>query len=197
MILHVQSSELESIQELFELLQIKSDVWQSSGSEEAKSQSDDSSWERDHEPSDSVQIKRETDDDEKEEGEIKDDEDDPMEETSSQDQSNGSPNPVNLSISTKNNDKDETALDQDNQSEVFIIQFIIITIMVSSKCHRFSLWSKVELKSFILTRSTYRQPPFVWGENDYLFFKELFIFSQNFSFFLKNCLLFETIHTSS
>ncbi|XP_066158014.1 transcription factor Ken isoform X1 [Euwallacea fornicatus] len=115
----VKSSELESIQELFELLQIKSDVWQSSNSEEAKSQSDDggSSWERDHDPSDAVQIKRETDDDEKEEGEIKDDDDDPAEESSSQDQNNGSPNPVNLSISTKNTDKDETMPELENNAE--------------------------------------------------------------------------------
>ncbi|KAL1492978.1 hypothetical protein ABEB36_011130 [Hypothenemus hampei] len=115
----IKSSELESLQELFELLQIKPDVWQSSNSEEAKCQSDDggSSWDRDHETSDLVQIKRESDDDEKEEGEIKDEDDDPADDTSSQDQNNGSPNPVNLSISTKNTEKDESLLDSDTNSE--------------------------------------------------------------------------------
>ncbi|XP_030756231.1 transcription factor Ken 1 [Sitophilus oryzae] len=115
----IKSSELESIQELFELFQIQSDVWQSSSSEEAKSQSDDGggSWERENETGDPVAIKRETDDEEKEEGEIKDDEDDPNEDASSQDQNHGSPNPVNLSITTKNSDINEPAPDQDTNSE--------------------------------------------------------------------------------
>ncbi|XP_050313630.1 transcription factor Ken 1 [Anthonomus grandis grandis] len=119
----IKSNELENIQELFELLQIRSDVWrQSSSSEEAKSQSDDggSSWERDNDPSDTIHIKRETDDDnddEKEEGEIKDDEDDQIGESSSQDQNSESPNPVNLSIGTKDSKQDDNLPPKDKFSE--------------------------------------------------------------------------------
>ncbi|XP_019753597.1 transcription factor Ken isoform X1 [Dendroctonus ponderosae] len=155
----IKSSELESIQELFELLQIKSDVWQSSNSEEAKSQSDDggSSWERDNETSDAVQIKRETDDDEKEEGEIKDDEDDPAEDTSSQDQSNGSPNPVNLSISTKNAEKDDGAGERENNSErgdqknLDTLKIGQTSVKIAPKVHEFSQFHRMKRKSLMYT----------------------------------------------
>ncbi|CAH1153723.1 unnamed protein product [Phaedon cochleariae] len=120
----VKSSELQSIQELFELLQIKSDVWQSSSSEEAKPQSEDDSScappsEKDH--PDRVHVKRETDDDEKEEGEIKDDDEDDTadddDDHNHDEHSSGSPNPVNLSLNTKNNDDEEKDDDYENNTE--------------------------------------------------------------------------------
>lgn len=100
-----QSSELDSMQELFDLLQIKCDVWDSSNRDDVRRHSDDSS---DWTPMENIKlpIKKENegeddDDDEKEEGEIKDDEDDDSE--NNQEESNTSPNPVNLSLNTKSN----------------------------------------------------------------------------------------------
>nr|CAI5846513.1 unnamed protein product [Callosobruchus analis] len=95
----IKSSELDSIQELFELLQIKSDMWQSSTTEEAKSQSEEeSNWTAtENGNAEKISVKKETDDEEKEDGEIKDDEDDDEEEDTADDnneeQNSGSPNP--------------------------------------------------------------------------------------------------------
>lgn len=124
-----QSSELDSIQELFELLQIKSDMWQSSNTEEAKNQSDDgSSWTpTDNENTESVLVKRETDDEEKEEGEIKDDEDDTLEENITSEEGGGSPNPVNLSLNSKNIDEHKDA--NENSSEVSFNKKIQVKIV--------------------------------------------------------------------
>lgn len=118
-----QSSELDSIQELFELLQIKSDMWQSSTTEEAKVQSeDDSSWTAtENENSEQLLLKRESDDDEKEEGEIKDDDDDIIDESSLAEQSTGSPNPVNLSLNPKSCSIQDKDNDQDSSSDVSFI----------------------------------------------------------------------------
>lgn len=105
----LQSSELDSIQELFELLQIKSDTWQSSSTEEAKTQSEDEcSWTAPENENSEPLVKRETDDEEKEEGEIKDDDDDDtVDENNEERQSSGSPNPVNLSLNTKNTEENK------------------------------------------------------------------------------------------
>lgn len=121
----MQSSELNSIQELFELLQIKSDMWQSSTTEEAKVQSEDeSSWTAtENENSEQLLVKRESDDDEKEEGEIKDDDDDIIDESSSAEQNTGSPNPVNLSLNPKSSNSQDKTNDQDTNSEVCLSFF--------------------------------------------------------------------------
>lgn len=118
--LFFQSSELDSLQELFELLQIKSDMWQSSTTEEAKVHSeDDSSWTAtENENSEQLLVKHESDDDEKEEGEIKDDDDDTVDERSIAEQNSGSPNPVNLSLNPKSSSIQDKDIDQENSSEV-------------------------------------------------------------------------------
>lgn len=116
----LQSSELESIRELFELLQIKSGVWESS-TEDNKKSDDASSWT--HSESDSINqvlVKKENesvDDDEKEEGEIKDDEDDDLEDSAVSEGQSSSPNPVNLSLNTKSID-DSNDNDKDGSKEV-------------------------------------------------------------------------------
>lgn len=118
---YLQSSELESIQELFELLQIKSDMWQPSDSDR---------WL--HSDSDSiknVQVKEEGElgnDDEKEEGEIKDDDDDDDDDDDLLDDENDdktgtsstSPNPVNLSLNTKGMDDASRKSDEGSDSQV-------------------------------------------------------------------------------
>lgn len=101
---------MESIRELFELLQIKSGVWESSA-EENKRSDDASSWT--HSESDSlnqVLVKKESesiDDDEKEEGEIKDDEDEDVDDSAASEGRSSSPNPVNLSLNTKTAEEKE------------------------------------------------------------------------------------------
>lgn len=89
-------------------------MWQSSTSEEAKCQSEDGiNWaSSENENSDFVLVKRETDDDEKEEGEIKDDEDDTLEENNTSEEDGLSPNPVNLSLNTKNSNDDKDNNDE-------------------------------------------------------------------------------------
>lgn len=124
---------MDCIQELFELLQIKSDIWQSSSSEEAKTQSeDDSSWTApENENSDPITVKKETDDDEKEEGEIKDDDEDTTNDNIIEEQNTGSPNPVNLSLNTKNSNKDEKVNEYDTNHEVSL-QYLIFSLIFSS-----------------------------------------------------------------
>lgn len=117
----LQSSELESIQELFELLQIKSDMWQSS---EANKQSVDA-WSHDEDDTARpVQVKKETDfgdDEEKKEDEMKDDEDDDKTQTStSSERRSTSPNPVNLSLNTKATDDMSHKTDEDTDSQVIL-----------------------------------------------------------------------------
>lgn len=129
----LQSNELDSIQELFELLQIKSDMWQSSSTEEAKTQSeDDRSWTpTENENSEPLLVKRETDDDEKEEGEIKDDDDDEdTVDSNTQEQITGSPNPVNLSLNTKNTDNDDKDNDYESNSEVSLLWYSLTSFNV-------------------------------------------------------------------
>lgn len=98
----IKSSELESIHELFELLQIKSDMWQSS---EANDKQSVDNWSHsDNENSMPVQVKTEenAEDEDKEEGEIKDDEDEDDESNHTPtERRSSSPNPVNLSLNTK------------------------------------------------------------------------------------------------
>lgn len=117
----IKSSELDSIQELFEVLQIKSDIWQSSNPEEAKTQSeDDSSWTApDNENFDPITVKREADEDEKEEGEIKDDDedDDTTDDNIKKEQNSVSPNPVNLSLNTKNSNMEKHIDEHDKHSD--------------------------------------------------------------------------------
>lgn len=94
-------------------------MWQSSSTEEAKCPSEHgSSWLAcENENSDLMVVKKENDDDEKEEGEIKDDEDDALDENNLSEEGGSSPNPVNLSLNTKNTDE-EKDVDDDNSSEV-------------------------------------------------------------------------------
>lgn len=101
---------------MFELLQIKSDMWHSSSSEDAKNHSEDSSsWSQtDNDNIDPLLVKRESDD-EKEEGEIKDDDEDTLDDN--KDSCSGSPNPVNLSLNTKHAD-DNKDNDYENKNEV-------------------------------------------------------------------------------
>ncbi|KAF7274407.1 zinc finger and BTB domain-containing ken and barbie protein [Rhynchophorus ferrugineus] len=166
----IKSSELEGIQELFELFQINSDVWQSSGPEEAKSQSEDGgTWERDNDNSDNVLIKRETDDDEKEEGEIKDDEDDPNEDSSSQEQNHGSPNPVNLSITTKNSDINDTVPDQDSSSDrgepknSDVLKIGQTSVKIAPKVHELSQFHHHRMKR----KNVYMEPIDLKHQEDY------------------------------
>ncbi|KAJ8984294.1 hypothetical protein NQ317_009778 [Molorchus minor] len=152
----IKSNELDSIQELFELLQIKSDIWQSSNAEEAKCQSeDDSSWTpAENENSESVLVKRETDDDEKEEGEIKDDddEDDSLDENNTQEQNNGSPNPVNLSLNTKNVDNEDKDNDYETNSEKSehknpdVLKIGQSTVKIAPKVHELSQFHHHRMK---------------------------------------------------
>ncbi|XP_072401943.1 transcription factor Ken 1 [Diabrotica undecimpunctata] len=158
----IKSSELDSIQELFELLQIKSDIWQSSGSEEAKTQSeDDSSWTaQDNENSDPVTVKKETDDDEKEEGEIKDDDDDTTDDNNLEEQNDGSPNPVNLSLNTKNLNNDEKSDDYENSSDksdqknLDVLKIGQSTVKIASKVHELSQFQQNRMKR----KSVYIEP---------------------------------------
>ncbi|CAH0562308.1 unnamed protein product [Brassicogethes aeneus] len=137
----IKSSELNSIQELFELLQIKSDMWQSSSTEEAKSQSEDSSsWTPPADNNDRVLVKRETDDDEKEEGEIKDDDEEDTEDNLLDESNNGSPNPVNLSLNTKT-DEDKEEYDHKNekseQKSPDVLKIGQSTVKIAPKVHEF------------------------------------------------------------
>ncbi|XP_060537386.1 transcription factor Ken isoform X2 [Cylas formicarius] len=158
----IKSNDLENIQELFELLQIKSDMWQSSTSEEAKIQSDDSScWVPEGENSESMLIKREADDDEKEEGEIKDYDDDVTDETGSQEQSSESSNPVNLSISTKNLEKEDCFKDHESGSErsdqvknTDVLKIGQTSVKIAPKVHELSQFHHHRVKR----KSMYMEP---------------------------------------
>ncbi|XP_018322691.1 transcription factor Ken [Agrilus planipennis] len=122
----IKSSELNSIQELFDLLQIKSDVWQSA---ETKSQTCDNWVGSDNEETVSatatttITVKKETetnDDDEKEEGEIKDDEETEEEGSGEQtelERNSTSPNPVNLSLNTKDTDESNQKSEKNDNFE--------------------------------------------------------------------------------
>lgn len=121
-------NELDSLQELFELLQIKPGIFESSIREDGKRSPDDSSeWtipESETSQPPPVTVKKETDpadDDDKEEGEIKDDDDDD-DENEEADELGTSPNPVNLSI-TKTTDSDN--MDKENE-EVTEGTFMIV-----------------------------------------------------------------------
>lgn len=101
-------SDLDNIQELFELLQIKPGVWESSVKNEEKRPPEEAGdCPSDTEPKyPSVKFEEEqAEDDEKEEGEIKDDEEEEPERP--EEDAPTSPNPVNLSIAkTENTDKE-------------------------------------------------------------------------------------------
>ncbi|KAJ3639466.1 hypothetical protein Zmor_002826 [Zophobas morio] len=161
----VKSSELDSIQELFELLQIKSDMWQSSTSEEAakcQAELDSSNWiTAENDNRDLVLVKKETDDDEKEEGEIKDDdEDDALEDNNTSDDGDDglSPNPVNLSLNTKsleddkdNDDNVSEHLDKTNTETLKIGQ---TTVKIAPKVHELSQFHHHRMKR----KSMYIEP---------------------------------------
>nr|XP_022915560.1 transcription factor Ken [Onthophagus taurus]XP_022915561.1 transcription factor Ken [Onthophagus taurus]XP_022915562.1 transcription factor Ken [Onthophagus taurus]XP_022915563.1 transcription factor Ken [Onthophagus taurus] len=132
----VQSSELQSIRELFDLLQIQSGVWESS--EEHKKNED--CWSQSESDINQILVKKENDsaeDDDKEEGEIKDDDDDD-DDNSNHSQSN-SPNPVNLSLNTKSSDGKEEDNFQKNElsTELKIGQSTVkIAQKVQELCHK-------------------------------------------------------------
>ncbi|KAK9889507.1 hypothetical protein WA026_004788 [Henosepilachna vigintioctopunctata] len=115
----IKLNELNCIQELFELLQIKPDVWQSSTSEEAKTPVDDGSrWSQESEMPNPANVKKETEEEEKEEGEIKDDEDEVTNEENIQsDTSENSPNPVNLTVHTKSLEDDKNSQDESDSEK--------------------------------------------------------------------------------
>nr|XP_023016064.1 transcription factor Ken 1 [Leptinotarsa decemlineata] len=167
----IKSSELDSIQELFELLQIKSDMWQSSNSEEAKIQSEDeSSWAAtENENSQPVLVKRETDDDEKEEGEIKDDDDDTTEPIISEEQNSGSPNPVNLSLNTKNADGENKDNDYENTTEKSeqknsdLLKIGQSTVKIAPKVHELSQFHHHRMKR----KSVYIEPIDLKHQDDF------------------------------
>ncbi|KAK9758531.1 Zinc finger, C2H2 type [Popillia japonica] len=150
----VKSSELESIRELFELLQIKSGVWESS-TEDNKKSDDASSWT--HSESDSINqvlVKKENesvDDDEKEEGEIKDDEDDDLEDSAVSEGQSSSPNPVNLSLNTKSiddsndNDKDGSK-EKTDQTNPDVLKIGQSTVKIAPKVHELSQYHHHRVK---------------------------------------------------
>lgn len=157
----IKSSELESIQELFELLQIKSDMWQSS---EANKQSVDSWSHSDNENSMPIQVKKEAetgDDDEKEEGEIKDDDEDDDDEDEEQDDENNdtralterhstSPNPVNLSLNTKAGDDEQDTEEVDAQKPgqklINTLKIGQSTVKIAPKVHELSQYHHHRVK---------------------------------------------------
>lgn len=114
---------MDSIQELFELLQIKSDVWESTREDKQRLSEDSQDWSPcENDGPTIIEVKKEADsidDDEKEEGEIKDDEDDDGDDSLTQCRSN-SPIPVNLSLNTKSSDKDGDT-DKESSADVRFI----------------------------------------------------------------------------
>ncbi|XP_017770392.1 PREDICTED: transcription factor Ken [Nicrophorus vespilloides] len=162
----IKSSELDSIQELFELLQIKSDVWESSTREEVKKLGEDS-WTASSEPDTAtISVKRESEespeDDEKEEGEIKDDEDEEDEEDPEGDQErlSSSPNPVNLSLNTKTTDNSTAENEKDNKSDNSesqspdILKIGQSTVKIAPKVHELSQYHHHRMKR----KSMYIEP---------------------------------------
>lgn len=142
----IKSTELHSIHELFELLQINPDVWQSSLSDEAKTQSEDgSSWTQSELPN-PANVKKENDDDdddEKEEGELKDDDEDVPSETS-----DNSSNPVNLTMNFKEKDskspeKEPSENNEEPSSELKIGQS---TVKIAPKVQELSQFHQHRMK---------------------------------------------------
>ncbi|KAK5639310.1 hypothetical protein RI129_011802 [Pyrocoelia pectoralis] len=141
----IKSSELESIQELFELLQIKSDMWQSS---EANNKQSIDNWSHsDNENSMPIQVKKEEgeDDEDKEEGEIKDDEEDEEDESNHTptERRSSSPNPVNLSLNTKPPDdehdtEEEMDVQKAGQKLVNTLKIGQSTVKIAPKVHELS-----------------------------------------------------------
>ncbi|KAL3289515.1 hypothetical protein HHI36_022932 [Cryptolaemus montrouzieri] len=148
----IKSNELDSIQELFELLQIKPDVWQSS-TEEAKTSADDGShWDQESELPSPANVKKETEDDEKEEGEIKDDDDDATnEENINSDTSESSPNPVNLTVSNKSfaeekNSQDESDFEKNTEKNPEHLKIGQSTVKIAPKVHELSQFHHHRMK---------------------------------------------------
>ncbi|XP_045481710.1 transcription factor Ken isoform X2 [Harmonia axyridis] len=172
----IKSNELDSIQELFELLQIKPDVWQSSTSEDKVPTDDCGNWSQDLEIPDPNNVKKENEIDEKEEGEIKDEDDDNTNDENVQsDASQSSPNPVNLTVNIKSNEEEKASLDESdsekpkekNSEHLKIGQS---TVKISPKVHDMSQFHhhRMKRKGMYMEQIDFRhheelalKPPFV------------------------------------
>ncbi|CAH1955543.1 unnamed protein product [Acanthoscelides obtectus] len=128
---------------------IKSDMWQSSTTEEAKSQSEDeSSWTAtENGNGEQVSVKKENDDDEKEDGEIKDDEDDDDEDTAdgnNEEQNSGSPNP------------------KSEQKESDVLKIGQTTVKIATKVHELS-----QYQQRMKRKNTYIEPMDLKQQEDF------------------------------
>jgi len=157
----IKSNELDSIQELFELLQIKSDVWESTNREEAKKLSEESSTSWSEGESTKISVKRESDDnnedddddDDKEEGEIKDDDDDDDNELANSESGrrSSSPNPVNLSLNSKANESNNDENTNDNgenerSQSPEVLKIGQSTVKIAPKVHELSQYHHHRMK---------------------------------------------------
>lgn len=143
-----QSNELDCIQELFDLLQIKSDLWnfknniegECSSKKSAESKSDSGSEGKDESQSgdkeflvnlENLMVKKErssADDDDREEGEIQDADEEECGRLSSRRRS--SSNPVNLSLNTKCSDSEaskDNASAEEQEIEV-ILEYLLFML---------------------------------------------------------------------